>query len=216
MSTEAVVRPVRDVDAEALGRVHATCWHETYDHLISEATLANLSPRRMAELWTHWMNQGPELPPVRRARRRRDRRLRRLRPGPRQRAPRARASCTSSTCWMPTTAPASARSSSTPPVGDGPGLPLGRRGQPPRPRLLQAQRLHRPTAPSRRSRSSAKRSTRCAWFASRSSTPSPLNGWRRPWSRRHPSSTPARLQAWPLGRSFRPQLQSRGLAGTAS
>ncbi|MGO4105000.1 N-acetyltransferase family protein [Leifsonia sp. YAF41] len=60
MSTEAVVRPVRDVDAEALGRVHATCWHETYDHLISEATLANLSPRRMAELWTHWMNQGEE------------------------------------------------------------------------------------------------------------------------------------------------------------
>jgi len=60
MSTEAVVRPVRDVDAEALGRVHATCWHETYDHLISAATLANLSPRRMAELWTHWMNQGEE------------------------------------------------------------------------------------------------------------------------------------------------------------
>ncbi|MCI2957767.1 GNAT family N-acetyltransferase [Agromyces atrinae] len=57
---EVVIRPVRDVDAEALGRVHATCWHETYDHLISEATLANLSPRRMAELWTHWMNQGPE------------------------------------------------------------------------------------------------------------------------------------------------------------
>src|SRR6185369_7937965 len=55
---EVVVRPIRDSDAEALGRVHATCWHETYDHLISEATLANLSPRRMAELWTHWMNQG--------------------------------------------------------------------------------------------------------------------------------------------------------------
>lgn len=60
MSTEVVVRPVRDVDAEALGRVHATCWHETYDHLISEATLANLSPRRMAELWTHWMSQGED------------------------------------------------------------------------------------------------------------------------------------------------------------
>ncbi|HEY9423925.1 MAG TPA: GNAT family N-acetyltransferase [Microterricola sp.] len=57
---EAVIRPVRDVDAEALGRVHAQCWHETYDHLISEATLANLSPRRMAELWTHWMSQGPD------------------------------------------------------------------------------------------------------------------------------------------------------------
>jgi GNAT superfamily N-acetyltransferase len=56
----AIVRPVRDVDAEALGRVHATCWHETYDHLVSSATLANLSPRRMAELWTHWMNQGDD------------------------------------------------------------------------------------------------------------------------------------------------------------
>jgi GNAT superfamily N-acetyltransferase len=60
MDTTVVVRPVRDVDAEALGRVHATCWHETYDHLVSEATLAKLSPRRMAELWTHWMGQGEE------------------------------------------------------------------------------------------------------------------------------------------------------------
>ncbi|WP_022883310.1 GNAT family N-acetyltransferase [Glaciibacter superstes] len=60
MDTTAVVRPVRDVDAEALGRVHAACWHETYDHLISEAALANLSPRRMAELWTHWMGQGED------------------------------------------------------------------------------------------------------------------------------------------------------------
>lgn len=64
MSTEAVanavIRPVRDVDIEALGRVHAQCWHETYDHLISAATLANLSPRRMAELWTHWVAQGPD------------------------------------------------------------------------------------------------------------------------------------------------------------
>ncbi|MFZ4893434.1 GNAT family N-acetyltransferase [Plantibacter sp. Mn2098] len=60
MNANAVVRPIRDVDAESLGRVHATCWHETYDHLISEATLAKLSPRRMAELWTHWAAQGPE------------------------------------------------------------------------------------------------------------------------------------------------------------
>ncbi|SDS12437.1 GNAT family N-acetyltransferase [Microterricola viridarii] len=57
---EAIIRPVRDVDTEALGRVHAQCWHETYDHLISEATLAKLSPRRMAELWTHWVSQGPD------------------------------------------------------------------------------------------------------------------------------------------------------------
>ena len=58
--TDIVVRPVRDVDAEALGRVHATCWHETYDHLISKAALEKISPRRMAELWTHWAVQGPD------------------------------------------------------------------------------------------------------------------------------------------------------------
>jgi len=58
--TDIVVRPVRDVDAEALGRVHAACWHQTYDHLISKAALENVSPRRLAELWTHWAAQGPE------------------------------------------------------------------------------------------------------------------------------------------------------------
>ena len=58
--TDIVVRPVRDVDAEALGRVHATCWHETYDHLISTAALENVSPKRLAELWTHWAVQGPD------------------------------------------------------------------------------------------------------------------------------------------------------------
>ena len=57
---EVIVRPVRDVDAEALGRVHAQCWHETYDHLISKAALEKVSPRRMAELWTHWAAQGPD------------------------------------------------------------------------------------------------------------------------------------------------------------
>ncbi len=56
--TDIVVRPVRDVDAEALGRVHATCWHETYDHLISKAALEKVSPKRLAELWTHWAAQG--------------------------------------------------------------------------------------------------------------------------------------------------------------
>ncbi|KRA24650.1 histone acetyltransferase [Microbacterium sp. Root61] len=60
LQTDIVVRPVRDVDAEALGRVHATCWHETYDHLISKAALEKVSPRRLAELWTHWAAQGPE------------------------------------------------------------------------------------------------------------------------------------------------------------
>lgn len=57
---EVIVRPVRAVDAESLGRVHAKCWHETYDHLISTAALENVSPRRMAELWSHWATQGPE------------------------------------------------------------------------------------------------------------------------------------------------------------
>ncbi len=60
LQTDIVVRPVRDVDAEALGRVHATCWHETYDHLISKAALEAVSPRRLAELWTHWAAQGAD------------------------------------------------------------------------------------------------------------------------------------------------------------
>ncbi|MDI2098519.1 GNAT family N-acetyltransferase [Ruicaihuangia caeni] len=60
MSTNVVVRPVRTTDAEALGRVHAACWHETYDQLVSKAALENLSPRRMAELWNHWASLGDE------------------------------------------------------------------------------------------------------------------------------------------------------------
>ena len=60
LQTDIVVRPVRDVDAEALGRVHATCWHETYDHHISAAALERISPKRLAELWTDWASQGPE------------------------------------------------------------------------------------------------------------------------------------------------------------
>lgn len=60
LQSTVIVRPVRDVDAEALGRVHATCWHETYDHLISKAALEKISPRRMAELWTNWAVQGPD------------------------------------------------------------------------------------------------------------------------------------------------------------
>ena len=57
---EVVVRPIRDSDVEALGRVHATCWHETYDHLISAAAFEKLSPRRMAELWNHYAERGEE------------------------------------------------------------------------------------------------------------------------------------------------------------
>ncbi len=58
--SEVVIRPVRDTDVESLGRVHAECWHETYDHLISSAALENLSPRRVAELWSHWVEQGED------------------------------------------------------------------------------------------------------------------------------------------------------------
>lgn len=56
--SEVIVRPVRDSDTEALGRVHAACWHETYDHLISAAAFENLSPRRIAELWSGWIALG--------------------------------------------------------------------------------------------------------------------------------------------------------------
>jgi GNAT superfamily N-acetyltransferase len=59
MNATVVVRPVRDVDAEELGRVQAACWHETYDHLVSEAALTRLSPKRMAELWVHYAGLGP-------------------------------------------------------------------------------------------------------------------------------------------------------------
>lgn len=60
LQSDIVVRPVRDVDAEALGRVHATTWHETYDHLISAAALERISPKRLAELWVHWAAQGED------------------------------------------------------------------------------------------------------------------------------------------------------------
>lgn len=60
ITADVLVRPIRDVDAEALGRVHAKVWHETYDHLISKAALENVSPKRLAELWTHWSSQGEE------------------------------------------------------------------------------------------------------------------------------------------------------------
>ena len=64
MSTEEVaevlIRPIRDSDVEDLGNVQAVCWHETYDQLISTAALQKLSPRRMAELWSHIASRGPE------------------------------------------------------------------------------------------------------------------------------------------------------------
>ena len=60
MSDNIVVRPVREVDSEELGRVQAACWHETYDQVVSEAALTRLSPKRMAELWVHYAGLGPE------------------------------------------------------------------------------------------------------------------------------------------------------------
>ncbi len=60
MNTTAVVRPVAETDAESLGRVHAACWHETYDHLLSEAALSQLRPQRLAAMWRRFTTQGPE------------------------------------------------------------------------------------------------------------------------------------------------------------
>lgn len=51
MNTNVVVRTVTEADAEALGRVHVTCWHETYDHLLSQAALSHLRPERLATMW---------------------------------------------------------------------------------------------------------------------------------------------------------------------
>lgn len=59
MDTTVVIRPVEKADADSLGRVHAACWHETYDHLLSAAALAQLHPERLATLWRGWATQGP-------------------------------------------------------------------------------------------------------------------------------------------------------------
>ena len=60
MYTAAVIRPVEESDADSLGRVHATCWHETYDHLLSQAALSQLRPERLAAMWRRFTTQGPE------------------------------------------------------------------------------------------------------------------------------------------------------------
>lgn len=60
MNSTVVVRPVVEADAASLGRVHAACWHETYDHLLSQAALARLHPERLAVMWRSWANQGPQ------------------------------------------------------------------------------------------------------------------------------------------------------------
>ncbi|MBC7442236.1 MAG: GNAT family N-acetyltransferase [Ramlibacter sp.] len=60
MVTTAVIRPVEEADAESLGRVHATCWHETYDQLLSTAALEQLQPARLAVMWRRFSSQGPQ------------------------------------------------------------------------------------------------------------------------------------------------------------
>jgi len=60
MNSTVVVRPVEEADADSLGRVHATCWHETYDHLLSSAALSQLRPERFAALWRRFTAQGPD------------------------------------------------------------------------------------------------------------------------------------------------------------
>ncbi|MBP2436658.1 GNAT family N-acetyltransferase [Microbacterium amylolyticum] len=57
---DVLVRPIRDVDAEAMGRVHAQVWHETYDNMVSKATLEAVSPRRLADLWSNYASRGEE------------------------------------------------------------------------------------------------------------------------------------------------------------
>ncbi|SDK29803.1 Ribosomal protein S18 acetylase RimI [Cryobacterium psychrotolerans] len=60
MDTTVVVRPAVEADADSLGRVHAACWHETYDHLLSAAALSQLHPERLAAMWRRYTSQGPE------------------------------------------------------------------------------------------------------------------------------------------------------------
>ncbi|MBC7441588.1 GNAT family N-acetyltransferase [Cryobacterium algoritolerans] len=60
MVTTALIRPVVESDAESLGRVHATCWHETYDNQLSTAALEQLQPARLAAMWRRFSSQGPQ------------------------------------------------------------------------------------------------------------------------------------------------------------
>jgi hypothetical protein len=57
---EVLIRPIRDVDAVEMGKVHAQVWHETYDGMISQAALEAVSPKRLAELWTGYAARGDE------------------------------------------------------------------------------------------------------------------------------------------------------------
>jgi len=57
---EVLVRPIRDVDAADMGRVHAQVWHETYDGMISSAALEAVSPKRLADLWSNYSARGED------------------------------------------------------------------------------------------------------------------------------------------------------------
>ncbi|MGO1235225.1 MAG: GNAT family N-acetyltransferase [Microbacterium gubbeenense] len=57
---EVLVRPIRDVDAADMGRVHAQVWHETYDGMISSAALEAVSPKRLADLWSNYSDRGED------------------------------------------------------------------------------------------------------------------------------------------------------------
>ncbi|WP_119696465.1 GNAT family N-acetyltransferase [Microbacterium halotolerans] len=59
-TNDVLIRPIRDVDAQAMGRVHAKVWHETYDGMISTAALEAVSPRRLADLWSNYASRGDE------------------------------------------------------------------------------------------------------------------------------------------------------------
>lgn len=60
MDADVLIRPIRDTDAAAMGRVHAKVWHETYDGMISTAALEAVSPRRLADLWANYASRGDE------------------------------------------------------------------------------------------------------------------------------------------------------------
>jgi len=60
MNSTVVVRPIEEADADSLGRVHATCWHETYDHLLTAAALSKLRPERLAAMWHGITARGPK------------------------------------------------------------------------------------------------------------------------------------------------------------
>lgn len=54
----AVIREAVRHDCDAIGVVHVAAWRETYADLLSDATLAGLSPERRADMWRRWCDAG--------------------------------------------------------------------------------------------------------------------------------------------------------------